>query len=81
MDEIMRRFEKGDRVRVDIPDKSDPDYEQFHGHHGEVVEIIEDDAGLETGDVRDSHLFGIEFGDGTVHHFRWRDLRPVSGSI
>lgn len=27
-------FAKGDRVRVDIPDRDDPDFERFHGEHG-----------------------------------------------
>jgi len=76
----MRWVEEGDRVRIDIPDETDPDHERFHGRYGEVVEIIEDDAGLETGDERDSYLFGVEFGDGAVQHFRWRDLRPVPDS-
>lgn len=51
----MRRFDEGDRVRVDIPDKTDPDHDRLHGKRGIVVDIIEDDAGLETGDLRDSY--------------------------
>ncbi len=72
----MRRFEVGDRVRIDIPDKSDPDFEQYHDRTGEVVKLIEDDAGTVTGDVRDSYLFAVEFDGGGTDHFRWRDLRP-----
>jgi hypothetical protein len=74
----MRRFEVGDRVRVDIPDEDDPDHEQLHRKRGTIVEIFEDDAGQETGDPRDSHLFGVEIDDGTIEHLRWRDLRPAS---
>lgn len=44
----MNRFDEGDRVRVDIPDTSDPDYEQWHGSKGTIVEIAEDAAGIET---------------------------------
>ncbi|MFC7323578.1 hypothetical protein ACFQMF_03165 [Halorubrum rutilum] len=73
----MRRFEPGDWVRVDIPDTEDPDFDQFHGRHGEVVDVLEDDAGQETGDERDAHLFTVEFEDGSTHGFRWRDLRPA----
>jgi ribosomal protein L21E len=73
----MRRVETGDSVRVDIPDQSDPDYERFHGRYGEVVDVLEDDVGRETGDQRDSHLFTVEFEDGSTHGFRWRDLRPA----
>jgi len=74
----MRRFEPGDQVSVDIPDTEDPDFDRFHGRHDEVVEVINDDAGQETGDERDAHLFTVEFEDGETHDFRWRDLRPAS---
>ncbi|USZ70037.1 hypothetical protein NGM10_17725 (plasmid) [Halorussus salilacus] len=74
----MRRFEVGDRVRVDIPDEADPDHERLHRKYGTIVEIFEDDAGQETGDPRDSHLFSVEIDEGTIEHLRWRDLRPAS---
>lgn len=51
---MMRRFEVGDRVRIDIPDETDPDYDRYHDRVGRVVEVIEDDAGQHTGDERDS---------------------------
>ncbi|WP_049981022.1 hypothetical protein [Halolamina rubra] len=73
----MRRFEVGDRVRVDIPDTTDPDFDRFHGRHGEIVDILMDDADRETSDQRDTHLFTVEFDDGSTHGFRWRDLRPA----
>lgn len=73
----MRRFEEGDHVRIDIPDQTDPDYDRLHGLQGTVVEVIEDDAGEETGDPRDSHIFIVETEDGDVAHLRWRDLRPA----
>jgi ribosomal protein L21E len=73
----MRRFEVGDRVRVDIPDETDPDHERLHGRHGTVVEVLEDRAGEETGDERDSHLFDVELNSGDIVGLRWRDLRPV----
>ena len=75
-----RRFSEGDRVRIDIPDTDDPDFERYHGETGEVVEVIEDDAGSETGDERDSALFCVELDGGDVADFRWRDLRPVDGT-
>jgi hypothetical protein len=34
------QFEVGDRVRVDIPDETDPDYSRLHGRHGEIVAIL-----------------------------------------
>lgn len=72
----MRRFEVGDTVRIDLLDETDPDHERLHGKFGTIVEILEDDAGRETGDRRDSHLFKVEFEDSDTDHFRWRDLRP-----
>ena len=72
----MKRFEVGDNVRVDIPNRDDADFDRYHGQTGKVVEVIEDDAGQATGDERDSYLFGVEFKGGNTDHFRWRDLRP-----
>jgi len=63
-------------VRVDIPDETDPDHDRLHGKHGTVIEVFEDDAGEETGDPRDSHLFDVQLNDESVEQLRWRDLRP-----
>ena len=73
----MRGFEEGDRVRVDIPDQSDPDHDRLHRAYGTVVEVIEDDAGQETGDPRDSHIILVETEDDGIVHLRWRDVRPA----
>jgi hypothetical protein len=74
----MRRFEVGDRVRVDIPNENDPDHERLHRKDGIIVEIFEDDAGKETGDPRDSYLFTVKIDVDTIENLRWRDLRPAS---
>ena len=75
----MKRFEIGDRVRVDIPNEDDPDYERLHRKQGTIVKIFEDDAGQQTGDPRDSNLFRVEIDDDdVVEDLRWRDLRPAS---
>jgi len=72
----MERFTEGDNVRIDIPDTGDPDYERFYGEYGTVVAILEDAAGITTGDERDSTLYRVELQDGSTMDFRWRDLRP-----
>lgn len=72
-----RRFADGDRVRIDIPDETDPDHNQFHGRAGTVVETTTDEANQQTGDERDAVVYTVEFDDGTVMTFRWRDLRPL----
>lgn len=71
----MPRFETGDRVRIDIPDETDPDH-RFHGRHGEIVDVIDDDAGKETGELQDSQIFRIQLEDDGKVDFRVRDLRP-----
>jgi len=73
---MTQRFSTSDRVRVDIPDKEDPDYNRYHGRHGTVSMIIEDDASAETGDERDGVIYRVKFESGTTADFRWRDLRP-----
>ena len=72
----MQRFSEGDRVRVDIPDETDPDHERYHGVRGTIITVLEDDADRATGDSRDSLLFRVELEDDDVEDFRWRDLRP-----
>ena len=69
-------FREGDRVRVDIPDEDDPDF-QWHGEHGVIIDIIEDDVGLATRDDRDSVIYRIVLDDHDITiDARWRDLRP-----
>ena len=72
----MHRFNEGDRVRVDIPDTSDPDHDQLHGAIGIVDHVFEDAAGEATGDERDSVLYRVELDRGETVDLRWRDLRP-----
>ncbi|MFD1647989.1 hypothetical protein [Haloarchaeobius litoreus] len=71
----MGRFHEGDRVRIDIPDETDPDH-VHHAKHGEIVRLWSDDAGVESGDSRDSILYRVELDSGESIDVRWRDLRP-----
>ncbi len=72
----MDRFGIGDKVRVDIPNRQDPDFDRFHGMVGEIADVIQDDAGTESGDERDDTIYRVQFTDGETMDFRWRDLRP-----
>jgi hypothetical protein len=72
----MDPFAEGYRVRVDIPDETNPDYDQYHGEYGTIIEILEDDAGRPTGEEKDVTIFRIEFPFGKIADLRWRDLRP-----
>ena len=70
-------YKTGDKVKIDIPDQTDADYDSYHGSIGEVVEVIHDDAGQYTGDWRDSSLYRVEFEGEERVDFRWRDIRPA----
>ncbi len=72
----MQRFSKGDRVRIDIPDETDPDHQMYHGEHGQIVTILSDDADSVTVDKRDTRIYRVTFESGEKVDFRWRDLRP-----
>lgn len=72
----MNGFSTDDRVRVDIPDTTDPDHDRYHGLHGTVVEVLEDEAGELTDDNRDAVIYRIKLENGELTDFRWRDLRP-----
>ena len=67
----MGQLREGERIRIDIPNETDPDH-HYHGEHGTVVEIISDDAG----DPRDSRLYRVKLESGEVLDFRGWDLRP-----
>lgn len=71
----MQQFDVGDRVRLDIPDETDPDY-RLHGEHGTITELLDDDAGELTGNSRDSRLYRVELDSGQTVDVRWRSLRP-----
>ena len=71
----MAAFETGDRVRIDIPDETDPDFE-WHGKHGTVVDVLEDDANKLTGDTADGRIYRIELEyERTQLDLRKQDLR------
>ena len=56
----MPEFSTGDRVRIDIPDETDPDHEAYHGVHGRVTAILTDDVGEATGDTGDSRPYRVK---------------------
>lgn len=47
-----------------------------HGKHGTVVDVLIDDAGRETGDPRDSHLYRVRLESGETLDVQSRDVRP-----
>lgn len=71
----MDGFSKGDRVRIDIPDETDPDH-GLHGEHGTVKRVLRDDAGDVTGREADSKLVRVQLSSGRKVDVRARDVRP-----
>ena len=71
----MMGYEEGDRVRVDIPDETDPDH-RYHGEHGAIVRVIQDDGGDVTGSSVDTDLYRVKLSSGETVDVRERDLRP-----
>lgn len=49
----MAHLRQGDRVRIDITDTTDPDFDHYHGRLGTVVETLSDDASEMTGETFD----------------------------
>lgn len=59
----------GARVRVDIPNETDSDYE-YLAEYVEIVDIIEDDAGVTTGDGPDFYIYRMKLNPGEVIDLR-----------
>jgi ribosomal protein L21E len=72
----MDAFSEGDSVRIDIPDETDLDHDDYHGEHGTVVAVLEDDADTVTGDDREGKIYRVDLERGETADFRWHDLRP-----
>ena len=55
----------------------DPEHDRLHGSSGKVVEILEDDASVLTGDEREGQIFRIQLSECNEEvDVRWRDPRP-----
>lgn len=65
----------GDRVRIDIPDETDPDH-KHHGKNGEIIAMVSDEASAVTGDPKDDGIYRVELDIGGIVDVRARDLRP-----
>jgi hypothetical protein len=61
---------------VDIPDETDPDHARYHGLHGIVIEVLEDDADIVISEERAGEIYRVELETGETADFRWRDMRP-----
>lgn len=74
----MSILQVGDKVKVNIPDSSDPDH-RYHGEIGTVTAIIVDDLGQLTGHSNDDYLYSVEFYNQSLGSmdFRHQDLIEV----
>ena len=72
----MEDLDTGDRVRIDIPDETDPDYNQFHGEHGTITSTIQDDLSEISGKEGQFIIYRVELDSGVTMDFRHHDLRP-----
>ena len=72
----MSEYHVGDRVRIDIPDETDPDHDRYHGEHGRIVDILADEAGTLTGDERNSTIYRVAFSTGEELDLWHQLIRP-----
>ena len=74
--DAMSECDVGERVRIDVPDETDPYHEQYHGKHGQIADILEDEAGSLTGDEQDSLIYQLQLDNGDNIDIRHRAIRP-----
>ena len=72
----MSEHEIGDRVRIDIPDETDPDHDRYHGGNGRIVDVLADEGGTLTGDERDSISYRVACSNGEELDLRNQWIRP-----
>jgi len=72
----MSKYNIGDRIRIDIHDETAPDHDRYHGKHGKIVDIFEDEAGKLTGDGRDSIIYRVQFSNAEELDLRHQSIRP-----
>jgi len=72
----MSEFHVGDRVRIDIPDETDHNHDRYHGEYGQIVDILADEAGMLTGDDRDSTIYRVQFSTGEELDLHHQSIRP-----
>lgn len=68
------RFTADDRVRIDIPDETDPDHDRYHGEHGRLVAVLDEDSDVD--DNQSSTRYRVRLESGELKAFSRRDLRP-----
>lgn len=74
----MPQFRLGDRVCIDLSHTTDPHFDQCHGRHGRVIQLVVDPATGFGETAQEAPLYRVKFPDGSVHNFRERQLRhPV----
>lgn len=72
----MPDYDVGDRVRIDIPNETNPNHDQYHEEHGTIVDILEDDSDAFSGDEQESSIYRIQLDAGEKLDVRHLVIRP-----
>lgn len=73
-------FEKGDRVRVDLPDNGNSKI-NLHRKSGTVKAVIEDGSDESTKGTDDRFVYRVELDNCMCREFRARDLTPINEDL
>lgn len=72
----MTDFSAGDTVRIDIPDVTDPDHDQYHGDHGRIIDVVKDEITTITGEQIEEPRYRIRLPDGEELELPAHAIRP-----
>ena len=72
----MPEFSTGDTVRIDIPDETDPDHDQYHGEHGQIIDVVKGEITTITGEQIEETRYRIQLSDGEELELPAHAIRP-----
>lgn len=72
----MPDYHAGDRVKIDLPNESNPNHDPYHEEHGTIVDSLEDDSNTLGGDEQDSNIYRIHLDAGEKLEIRHLVIRP-----
>lgn len=61
----MAQFQKGDKVRIDIPDPNDLDH-RYHRRSGLIIDVFKDELGGLTGNQLHNYIYTVQIDDSVV---------------
>jgi len=72
----MAEFSTGGAVRIDIPDKTDPDHDQYHGNHGHIIDVVKSEITTITGKQIEGSRYRVRLPDGEELELPAHAIRP-----